>query len=303
MLSILVPVYNQDRALIGFFDRLYAALDGLASPYEVIFVDGGSQDRSATLLRQQHQLRPAETRVILLYPSAGLSAAHQVGLGQCRGERILRIGPEAAPEIIPQVIAALDQGRDWVGVVAPETQMPRWLQGLNWLLAQFSNRLFPGAMPPDCQYYACERALAEAAMQSGKGADLLPVLLFQYAQSPSTLPLDRGSAPDFSSVIQRHLQRITGLSPAPLQAFSTASFLLGLSSLFLTVLLVLYQVLAAAALDGVSILLDFFFFFLGFLLLGISLLSQYLSHCCESQGQPPIAYQLAPRNAHESKHP
>ncbi|HSQ03334.1 MAG TPA: glycosyltransferase, partial [Burkholderiales bacterium] len=49
--SIVIPVYNEEATLARLFERLYPALDALGRPYEILFVDDGSRDRSAALLR------------------------------------------------------------------------------------------------------------------------------------------------------------------------------------------------------------------------------------------------------------
>ena len=57
-LSVVIPVYNEEAGLQTLFDRLYPALDKLDVGYEVIFINDGSRDRSAALLRAQFQQRP-----------------------------------------------------------------------------------------------------------------------------------------------------------------------------------------------------------------------------------------------------
>ena len=56
-LSVIVPVYNEEEGLPALFARLYPALDA-GVPYEIIFVNDGSRDRSAALLREQFQRGP-----------------------------------------------------------------------------------------------------------------------------------------------------------------------------------------------------------------------------------------------------
>ena len=56
--SVVIPVYNEEAGLESLFARLYPALDQLGRPYEVIFVDDGSSDRSAAVLRTQFERRP-----------------------------------------------------------------------------------------------------------------------------------------------------------------------------------------------------------------------------------------------------
>ena len=52
-LSVVIPVYNEAQGLAALFARLYPALDALHIPYEIIFVNDGSRDRSAAILREQ----------------------------------------------------------------------------------------------------------------------------------------------------------------------------------------------------------------------------------------------------------
>ena len=62
-LSVIIPVYNEEAALPALFERLYPALDKLALPYEVIFVNDGSRDRSAAVLNSQFEARPDVTQI------------------------------------------------------------------------------------------------------------------------------------------------------------------------------------------------------------------------------------------------
>ena len=53
--SVVIPVYNEETVLPALFARLYPALDKLGETYEIVFVNDGSTDRSAALLREQFQ--------------------------------------------------------------------------------------------------------------------------------------------------------------------------------------------------------------------------------------------------------
>ncbi len=70
-LSIIIPVYNEEQVLPALLARLYPALDALRRSYEILFVNNGSRDRSAALLRQAFELRPDVTRVILFASNFG----------------------------------------------------------------------------------------------------------------------------------------------------------------------------------------------------------------------------------------
>ncbi len=84
-LSVVIPVYNEEDVLQALFDRLYPALDALGEPYEIIFVNDGSRDRSAQLLRRAVPPRPDVTRVILFNGNFGQHMAIMAGFEHVRG--------------------------------------------------------------------------------------------------------------------------------------------------------------------------------------------------------------------------
>src|SRR3984893_17484171 len=88
MLSVVIPVYNEEPGLQALFDRLYPALDNMAVAYEVLFVNVGSRDRSPAMLKVQFLRRPEVTRVILFNSNYGQHMAIVAGFEHCRGQRI-----------------------------------------------------------------------------------------------------------------------------------------------------------------------------------------------------------------------
>src|SRR3989442_13005493 len=118
-LSVVIPVYNEEAGLAALFARLYPALDALGKSYEVIFVNDGSRDRSAALLREQFARRPDVTRVILLNGNFGQHMAIMAGFERCRGER--GGTPDAdlqnPPEGDGKLLAKMDEGYEHVAGV------------------------------------------------------------------------------------------------------------------------------------------------------------------------------------------
>src|SRR5213079_1968142 len=118
-LSVVIPVYNEEAGLPALFARLYPALDALGVGYEVIFVNDGSADRSAALLREQFELRPDATRVILFNGNFGQHLAIIAGFEASRGERVVTLDADLQnpPEEIAKLLAKMDEGYDYVGSV------------------------------------------------------------------------------------------------------------------------------------------------------------------------------------------
>ena len=121
-LSVVIPIYNEEAGLAALFGRLYPALDALGLAYEVIFVNDGSRDRSAALLREQFAKRPDVTRVVLLNGNFGQHMAILAGFERVRGERIVTLDADLQnpPEEIAKLLARMDAGSDYVGGVRGE---------------------------------------------------------------------------------------------------------------------------------------------------------------------------------------
>src|ERR1700750_1475025 len=116
-LSVVIPVYNEEPNLPVLFSRLYPALDALNRPYEVIFTNDGSADRSSVLLANQFKARPKETRVIEFNANYGQHMAIMAAFERVRGETIITLDADLQnpPEEIPKLLEKMDAGHDYVG--------------------------------------------------------------------------------------------------------------------------------------------------------------------------------------------
>jgi undecaprenyl-phosphate 4-deoxy-4-formamido-L-arabinose transferase len=119
LLSVVIPVYNEAAGLPALFARLYPALDALQIGYEVIFVNDGSRDKSAALLKDQFAVRPDVTRVVFFNANYGQHLAILAGFERVRGERVVTLDADLQnpPEEIHKLLAAMDDGADYVGGV------------------------------------------------------------------------------------------------------------------------------------------------------------------------------------------
>jgi glycosyltransferase involved in cell wall biosynthesis len=114
-ISIIIPVYNEARNIPPLVQRLFAVLDGLARPFEVIAVNDGSTDRSIDALREAATAR-AEFKVVNLARNYGQTAAMVAALDFASGDIIVPIDADLQndPADIPVLLAKLDEGYDVV---------------------------------------------------------------------------------------------------------------------------------------------------------------------------------------------
>jgi glycosyltransferase involved in cell wall biosynthesis len=113
MLSIVIPIHNEEPAILPLYDRLTAVLEGLARPYELIFVDDASTDRSFDLLANLVET-DQRLKVIRLRRNFGQTAALSAGFDEAQGQIIISMDGDLQhdPEDIPALLAKIDEGYD-----------------------------------------------------------------------------------------------------------------------------------------------------------------------------------------------
>ena len=115
MISVVVPVFDEELTLAPLYDELEAALEPLGNPWEVVFVDDGSSDGSFAALTRLHA-GTENVRVIRLRRNFGKAAALAAGFAQARGDVVVTIDADLQddPGEIPRLLAKLDEGFDLV---------------------------------------------------------------------------------------------------------------------------------------------------------------------------------------------
>ena len=115
MISVVVPVHNEERSVALLLDELDSALEPLGTPWEAVFVDDGSTDGSYAALTRLHSARDNVT-VVRLRRNFGKAAALAAGFGQARGDVIVTIDGDLQddPAEIPRLLVKLEEGYDLV---------------------------------------------------------------------------------------------------------------------------------------------------------------------------------------------
>jgi glycosyltransferase involved in cell wall biosynthesis len=115
VISVVVPVFNEERSVALLYEELQAALDPLDEPWEALYVDDGSTDDTFGALTRLHA-RSDNVRVIRLRRNFGKAAALAAGFAQASGGAIVTIDGDLQddPAEIPRLLAKLAEGFDLV---------------------------------------------------------------------------------------------------------------------------------------------------------------------------------------------
>ena len=144
-LSIVVPIHNEEPCILPLYDRLTAVLEKIRRPYEILFVDDASTDRSFDLLANLVETDP-RLKVIRLRRNFGQTAALAAGFDESQGNIVISLDGDLqhAPEDIPALLEKIDEGYDIASGWrkdrldnAVTRKIPSRIA--NWLMAKASN--------------------------------------------------------------------------------------------------------------------------------------------------------------------
>ena len=113
MLSIIIPAYNEEEVLEEFYRRIVGVVSKIGLPYELIFVNDGSKDRTLQLLTSLSQ-QNEHLVIIDLSRNFGKEIAVSAGIDFCRGDAVVIIDADLQdpPELIPELIEQWRLGYD-----------------------------------------------------------------------------------------------------------------------------------------------------------------------------------------------
>ena len=286
-ISIVIPVYNEEAGLPPLFARLYPVLDALGKTYEVIFVNDGSTDRSAAVLRKQFDVRRDVTCVILFNTNYGQHLAIMAGFQEARGSRIVTLDADLQnpPEEIPNLLAKMDEGFDYVGGVRTLRQDTWFRRNASRVLNLLRERFTRIHMTDQgCMLRAYDKPIVDAINQCEEINTFIPALAFAFASKPTEIEVaheERAVGETKYSLyrlMRLNFDLVTGFSLAPLQAFSIVGFVLAAGSMGFVVFQIVHRLVRGSAAEGVfaSVIDGLGFFLTGVTLFGIGLLGEYI---------------------------
>ena len=295
-LSVVIPVYNEEQGLAALFARLYPALDALRIPYEIMFVNDGSRDGSAAMLREQFQRRPDVTRVILFNGNFGQHMAIMAGFERVRGRRIVTLDADLQnpPEEIGRLIAKMDEGYDYVGSIRRMRQDSAFRRYASKAMNLVRERITRIRMSDQgCMLRAYSREIVDAINSCREVSTYIPALAYTFAQHPVEIEVEHEeraageSKYSLYQLIRLNFDLVTAFSLVPLQMFSLAGMLISLLSILFVGYLAVRRLLLGPEAEGVFTLFGIVFFLLGIALFGIGLLGEYVGRISQQVRQRP----------------
>jgi undecaprenyl-phosphate 4-deoxy-4-formamido-L-arabinose transferase len=296
--SIIIPVYNEQDVLEALFERLYPAMDAIGSTYEIVFVNDGSTDGSAAMLREQFQKRPDVTRVVLFNGNFGQHMAIMAGFEYCRGERVVTLDADLQnpPEEIGKLLAKMDEGHDYVGSIRKMRQDAVWRRWASKAMNRMRERLTHIQMTDQgCMLRAYDRPIIDAIRASREVSTYIPALAYSFSHNPTEIEVAHEerhageSKYSLYKLIRLNFDLVTGFSVVPLQLFSIFGILVSIGSV-VVYLVVIAKRIAIGEAQGIDIIWDrdlLQFFLTGMVLFGLGLVGEYVGRIYQQVRERP----------------
>jgi dolichol-phosphate mannosyltransferase len=111
MLSVVIPIYNEEANLPDLLRRTAAALNLTTRPWEILLVDDGSRDRSAQIIRDAHAADP-RVKLIALSRNFGHQPAQTARVHHAKGDAVNLLDGDLQdpPQLIPQLVEKWAEG-------------------------------------------------------------------------------------------------------------------------------------------------------------------------------------------------
>ena len=165
-LSIVVTVLNEEGTVEELYERSVAAVDG--RPFELLFVDDGSTDRTFDALRRLHERDP-RVHAVRFARNFGQHPAMHAGFTRARGDILVTMDGDLQnhPEDIPRLVAAVEAGAD-VASGRRNARRDSWGRTLPSRLINGMLRRFTGVAISDfgCAFNAYRRRAVEPMLGS-----------------------------------------------------------------------------------------------------------------------------------------
>ena len=290
-LSIVIPIYNEEANITNLWSRLSKVLEenwkDPARPWEVVFTDDGSRDRSLDLLLELAEKEP-RVSVVEFNRNYGQHAAIFGAFAEARGEVVVTMDADLQnpPEEIPKLVAKIEEGFDVVGGWRQGRQdNDSFFRTMPSKIVNAVTRRTTGVRLHDygCMLRAYRREIVDAMLLCKERSSFIPALANSFAKRIAEVPVAHAERAAGDSkyglwkLVNLQFDLLTSFSLLPLQMLSVLGVVISGLGVGFGIFLLVYRVLhPEGTAQGVFTLFAVLFFFVGAQFLAFGLLGEYI---------------------------
>jgi undecaprenyl-phosphate 4-deoxy-4-formamido-L-arabinose transferase len=294
--SVVVPVYNEEGNLPELLSRLARVMDGLGGPYELVFVDDGSRDRSLEILKAAARERPETIRVLELARNFGQHQAILAAFENVTGDVVVTLDADLQnpPEEIPKLLARMAEGYDVVGGVRQDRQDSFLRKAASRLVNRVTTFITRMKLTDfGCMLRAYSKEVVEEINRCDEASTFIPALAQSFARRPTEVVVAHSARRHGTSnyslyrLVRLNFDLMTGFSLVPLQVFGLMGTLVAFGGVAFGLFLFVRRLVVGAEVEGVFTLFAILFTLLGVAMAGLGLVGEYVGRIyLQVRGRP-----------------
>lgn len=295
--SIVVPMYNEEESLGGFFEAVVPIIRNVSETYEIICINDGSSDRTLELLIEARQANTA-IKVIDLSRRFGKEMALKAGIDHATGSAVITMDADLQdpPDLLPKLVAKWHEGYNMVVGVRTDRSSDSvakrltasWFYRIIGRVGGTSYRVNAG------DYRLMDRKVVDTLgrfperLRFTRG--IVASLGFRQATVPYVRPKRLAGKSKFRAwrLWNLAIEGIVSFTTWPLRIWSYLGLILALLALAYAVILVVRTLVYGIDVPGYASLLSISLFFNGVILISLGILGEYIGRIfIEVKQRPP----------------
>lgn len=298
-LSVIVPVKDEEQAIVPFVARVAPILDGLFADgaWEILFIDDGSEDATMAAIQASHQRNP-RVRALSLSRNFGKEAALSAGLDHAQGKAVvpMDVDLQDPPEVIGEMLAKWREGYEVVYGVRRNRRadsLPKRLTADLYYRAH--NYLSNDKIPEHAgDFRLLDRSVVEVIRQMPERNRFMKGLFawggfrqaaVEYDRAPRTVGKTKFR---YWRLWTLALDGITSASTMPLRIWSYIGLVIAFFALLYAIFMIIRTVLFGIDVPGYPSLMVAVLFFGGLQLVSLGVLGEYVGRILVETKRRPI---------------
>lgn len=296
-ISFVVPVFNEEENIREFYRRLTQVMAPLSYDYEILFIDDGSKDRTASLIRELAEKDP-HVQGFVFARNFGHQLALTCGLDQSAGDAVISMDGDLQhpPEMIPDLLKKWEEGYEIVQTVRKSTEDATWFKNITSRLyyklinSMSEVRITPGGS----DFRLMDRKAVDALNRFRERARFIRGMVnnlgFRYTTLEFVAPPRFAGHSKFNlrKMLRFALDGITAFSRVPLRLALYVGCIAGLGSILLIGHVIYVKYIVQDAVPGWTTLAAAEFFLGGVELIGIGIVGEYVGRIFDEVKQRPL---------------
>ncbi|OQY46975.1 MAG: hypothetical protein B6242_06455 [Anaerolineaceae bacterium 4572_78] len=283
--SVVIPLFNDAEILPILHQRVSAVMHLLNEPYEIIYVDDGSQDNTFAVLQNVYQQDSTHVKGIRLLRNFGQHPAVTAGFEQIEGKIVITLDSDLQnpPEEIPKLLNKFAEGYDVV-VGLRQIRQDSILRTLpskfvNWIISKST-----GVMLHDygSMMRVYQREVVQLLNQTEESAKFITALTGWLGVKIVEVPVSHEAPADGQSrykigrLIRMTIDIVTSYSLLPIQIVTATGFLMAFLGISTGLFLLAWRIIFNINVTGLSSFVALLLILFGIQLAGLGIIGEYI---------------------------